>query len=126
MAWSPLRRSNAGISRVANPETTPPQIPTTSATAPRSPTEGVTHGLPSSPAWFSRSQHYRSEAFFASRFVRDRPSAPAFRTWAADLCLAESFFAFGAVSDLAVAPWSLGLMLPERDAAEKVFSASGC
>src|SRR5215204_1012376 len=34
MAWSPLRRSNAGISRVANPETTPPQIPTTSATAP--------------------------------------------------------------------------------------------
>src|SRR5215207_6806845 len=34
MAWSPLRRSNAGISRVANPETTPPQIPTNSATAP--------------------------------------------------------------------------------------------
>src|SRR5215207_2818778 len=34
MAWSPVRRSNAGISRVANPGDYATLIPTTSATAP--------------------------------------------------------------------------------------------
>jgi len=34
MAWSPVRRFNAGWFEVDHPETTPPSIPTNPATAP--------------------------------------------------------------------------------------------